>query len=269
MLHGDVFEYVDRQLRDLFTGERAQLPFGGIPILLTGNWAQLLPIVEHATHPAAQRQASIKTRPLFQQNFHTYHLRENMRLRPGEREFAEWLMDVAEGRNIINDQNHVLIPPGCRANSQEELINFCFPPEVLANPLQHTKELAKSCILAPHRVTSAEINQAINDRLPGDYVTLEGFDYLVRGGYRPSMYDIHTAEADVEHLHGRQPSGFPPHKLKLKLGSVCIMNCNYDPGVGLFNGTRVQVVGFLQDNIKVKVRPEDVIGVNYLQPTPT
>jgi hypothetical protein len=55
---------------------------------------------------------------------------------------------------------------------------------------------------------------------------------LVRGGHRPNMHDIHAAEADIEHLHGRQPSGFPPHKLKL--GSVCIMNCNYAPAAGLY-----------------------------------
>lgn len=113
--------------------------------------------------------------------------------------------------------------------------------------------MAEACILAPHRVTAAEINRAINDRIPGVYTTLESFDYLVRGGYRPNMYGIHTAEADIEHLHGRQPSGFPPHILKLKLGSICIMNTNYDPGAGLFNGTRVQIVGFLQDSLRVKV----------------
>jgi hypothetical protein len=50
------FDYIDRQLRDLFPQDgRGRLPFGGIPILITGNWhSSHRSWLEAMTEPAAK-----------------------------------------------------------------------------------------------------------------------------------------------------------------------------------------------------------------------
>ena len=49
MLHRDVLNFAEMTLRELWPREhpRRQLPFGGTPIILSGNWAQLKPVVRH------------------------------------------------------------------------------------------------------------------------------------------------------------------------------------------------------------------------------
>jgi hypothetical protein len=259
MLHVDAFTYVDRQLRDLWPNDspRASMPFGGIVILLTGNWAQLKPVVRRG-NSAAQRDASIKVSELFRQNFEEFRLRTNMRVLEGQEAFAAWLDKVGRGQNYVDlETRYVQIPEQCRIDSLQHLIDFVFPPALLNSPIENVDQLRSGAILAPYRETVSRLNQMINDVLPGPYVTKEGYDHLVRGGNRPSPWAINRADADVENLHHRQPSGFPPYRQRFKIGSVCIIVCNYDPKAGLFNGTRVQILGFVGDNlIRVRILDE-------------
>src|SRR5438552_17400464 len=86
MLHRNVLAYADRQLRDLWPRDhpRREMPFGGVVVLLTGNWAQLKPVVPRGDDTAT-RDASVKMCDLFVTNFLEFTLRENMRVLPGER----------------------------------------------------------------------------------------------------------------------------------------------------------------------------------------
>jgi len=83
MLHRHVLEYADMQLRALWPHDhpRQAMPFGGVVVLLTGNWAQLKPVVPRGDDTAT-REASIKMSDLYQ-HFREFQLRQNMRVRGG------------------------------------------------------------------------------------------------------------------------------------------------------------------------------------------
>jgi hypothetical protein len=251
MLHRHVLEYVDRQLRDLWAHDNARrnMPFGGVVVLLTGNWAQLKPVVPRGDENAT-REASIRMSELFTQNFTEFQLRQNMRVLPGERDHAEWLEQLGRGQNFHSiPARTVLIPEACRCNSAAELINFVFPPHLLNDPIANVEELRQGAILAPHRETVTRLNRTLIQSMPGEWLILDGFDHLVRAGNRPRPWDVNQADADIENIHNRQPSGFPPYRLRMKVGSICVMLTNYDPMAGLFNGTRVQVLGTVGENL--------------------
>ena len=93
------------------------------------------------------------------------------------------------------------------------------------------------------------LNLILMDWIPGDWVDLPGFDHLAAGGHRPGPWDVNVADAEEENLHTLQPSGFPPYTLRLKTGAICVMLQNVDPRAGLFNGTRVQLLGLMGDNL--------------------
>jgi hypothetical protein len=248
------FDYIDRQLRDLFPRDgRGRLPFGGIPILITGNWAQLPPVVVGGDD-GARREASIKMSPLFRDNFTTFYLRENKRAGAGEVEFANWLLQVGYGRNFINNTDCIDIPEQARCESLNDMIEFCYPAEAMRNPIVNIDLIKNNCILAPLRKTVARINDRIRDMIPhGRTETLHAFDHRVADPDADDPLAINRAEGDIEYIHSRTPSGLPPYELKLKKGMICIMICNYDPQAGLYNGTRVQIIDIQRNFLKVKI----------------
>ena len=251
MLHKNVLAYADRQLRALWQRDhpRSDMPFGGVVVLLTGNWTQLKPVVQRGDDTAT-REASIKTSTLFNTHFREFKLRENMRVLPGERVHAEWLDQLGRGQNYFNiPTKTVLILETSRCYDAGELINFVFPPHLFNDPIASVDELRQGAILAPHRETVARMNQGIMELIPGEWLSLDGFDHMTRAENRPGPWAVNVADADIENIHTRHPSGFPPYRLRLKVGSICVMLSNYDPMAGLFNGTRVQVLGVVGDNL--------------------
>jgi len=261
MLHRANLEYIDRQLRDIFPRDgRGRLPFGGIPILLTGNWAQLTPVVVGADD-AGRRAASIKSSPLLR-HFQTFYLRENMRVGPGESAFANWLLDVGYGQNLISG-DCVAIPEQCRATTIDDLIAFCYPADIMRRPIENVDLFKSHCILAPRRDTVERINDRIRELIPEEYSPTEilhGFDHRVRNPTGDDPTAINRAQGEIEYIHNRTPSGFPPYALKLKRGMICIVNRNYDPRAGLYNGTRIQITQILRNLLKVKILTGNTAG---------
>ena len=140
-----------------------------------------------------------------------------MRVGPGEDEFARWLLQVGYGRNFINE-DCIEIPEQCRGESLDELIEFCYPTEALQDPILNIDLIRNHCILAPLRTTVSRINDRIRSRIPEAFAeteTLHGFDHRVRDQNAYNPLAINIAEGDVEYIHGRAPSGFPPYELKL------------------------------------------------------
>ena len=65
MMHRDVFNYLDRLLRDICSSDA---PFGGKTILLGDDWKQLTPVVPRGNRQD-QVEASLKSDPLFTSHF--------------------------------------------------------------------------------------------------------------------------------------------------------------------------------------------------------
>jgi hypothetical protein len=75
MMHRYVYESLDRTLQDVLGVKK---PFGGVPILLGGDWRQTLPVVKRATK-AAQFASTLKASPLWP-HFQILKLTKNMRV---------------------------------------------------------------------------------------------------------------------------------------------------------------------------------------------
>jgi len=108
MTHRFCFEALDRTLRDLFSADEpsnAAKPFGGLPLLLGGDFRQVLPVIQGADRSQILNASLIRS-PIWKY-VHVLKLTINMRLSnpalsPKEKarmsEFAQWVLDVGEGK---------------------------------------------------------------------------------------------------------------------------------------------------------------------------
>jgi ATP-dependent DNA helicase PIF1 len=88
-------------------------------------------------------------------------------------------------------------------------------------------------ILAPRNKEVSLINVMVLSYLPGTHV-----DFLSAN----STEDMEVASTyPFEFLNTLEVSGMPSHKLPLKISALVILLCNFDPLVGLCNGTRLIV----------------------------
>jgi ATP-dependent exoDNAse (exonuclease V) alpha subunit len=126
----------------------------------------------------------------------------------------------------------------------------------MRRPLENVELIKNNCILAPLRATVAQINDRIRNLIPEEYSqteVLHALDHRVRTPAGDDPTAINAGQRDIEYIHSRTPSGFPPYELRLKVGMICVMNYNYDPKAHLFNGTRVQILQIQRNLLKVKV----------------
>ncbi|CAN6931205.1 unnamed protein product [Brassica oleracea] len=98
MSHRRMFEALDRTLRDILSAKDPSASnklFGGITVLLGGDFRQILPVIPQGTR-ADTVLASISQSYLWNE-CSVYVLHENMRLQQSEKKFAEWLVSVGDG----------------------------------------------------------------------------------------------------------------------------------------------------------------------------
>lgn len=102
--------------------------------------------------------------------------------------------------------------------------------------------LSKNCmdyvsvvILATQNKIVHELNKRILDRLDGEEKCYLSDDKIVIKGTDEFF-------SNVEYLNQMNPSGYPPHKLQLKIGAIVVCLKNIQPLNGLTNGTRGVVV---------------------------
>src|ERR1700728_2214191 len=132
------------------------LPFGGKPIVLSGDFRQTCPVVRNVSR-ARIVQSSIKSSPLWS-NVNTYRL--TMPIRNAEDpEFADFVDAVGDGagRDIPLYMFSIV-------HTAEDVLAFVYPPEVLACP-----ELClKRVILAPTNAQVDEYNDLLLRQIAGD-----------------------------------------------------------------------------------------------------
>jgi len=76
-----------------------------------------------------------------------------MRVGPGESAFAQWLLAVGYGQNIVNG-DCVIIPEQSRCQTIDVFIEFCYPAEVMRLPIENVDLFKSHCILAPEGIQS-------------------------------------------------------------------------------------------------------------------
>ncbi|KAL3105716.1 hypothetical protein niasHT_029001 [Heterodera trifolii] len=244
MLSSKVLRYIDRLLRDVCAGA---LPFGGKVIVLSGDWRQLAPVVEHGTRDD-QVAESIKMDKLFK-DFEKLSLTINMRTAPGEHSLREWLKEIGAGQSKVGT-NQLLISPQLLLDNLDEAIQFCFPEGLFSDPLANADSIANNAVLCPTNNDVQYINEIALTRMSGDAKDFPSIDEPLEPN--DEFHNFRT-DFNIEAIHNEMPSGMPPHKMILKVGTPVMLIRNLDVTQGLCNGTRLQVMKLAEDNLFCRI----------------
>ena len=122
MQHRFCFEAVDRMLQDIRSDNRL---FGGLPIVMGGDFAQILPVVRRGTR--ATIVGACIQRSYIWPRLSLLFLRQNMRLLhdANNREFATWLQELSYNPEW---RNRITLPPFLRQTRlMNEFYELVFP----------------------------------------------------------------------------------------------------------------------------------------------
>ena len=242
MFSKDVLECIDKSFRDLRKDDRI---FGGVTVVLSGDWRQILPVVHSGGNlRAATVQACHKKSELWHQ-VEILRLTENMRVKSGNPDsewFKNWLLKVGEGKENFIDNNSIspelLIPERfiLPSNQINDLINVIFP-DISENigERNYLDWISERGIIAGQNKVVSQINEICLGKLPGQEVTFASMD----------INELSPQEKDnalpIPTLNKYEEGGLPPHILKLKIGAPVILLRNMNPSEGHCNGTRYVV----------------------------
>lgn len=138
-----------------------------------------------------------------------------MRTEPDQIALRELLHRVGHGLNENGlPDKFAKLPSECFVDTLQEMIDFCFRPELFTDPLQQFELLSKAAILSPRYEDVNLINDRITDCLPGEMIYIRSTDQPLDFGDKSSAY---RSDFNIEVINNETPSGLPPHMLKLKV----------------------------------------------------
>lgn len=244
MAHKRSLEALDRTLRDLRNNEQI---FGGMMVLLAGDFRQTLPVIPKST-PADEINACLKSSSIWKK-VTTIKLTTNMRVALENAEsgyvFSKQLLDIGNGK-IPTDSStgQISFPTGfCQfTNTTQELIANVFPN--IAENYNNYVWLSERAILAPKNKDVDDTNLKIQSLINGELHSYKSIDSIV------DPDDV--VNYPIEFLNSLDLPGMPPHNLLLKVGSVIIMLRNLNQPT-LCNGTRMVVKMLMPNAIKAMI----------------
>ncbi|KAG5550493.1 hypothetical protein RHGRI_015459 [Rhododendron griersonianum] len=243
MQHKYCVEAVERTLRDIRDNPK---PFGGITVVLGGDFRQILPVVPKGVREEIVN-ASLRRSDLWD-DIRVLTLSLNMRLNttdPRNAAFANFLMEIG-----TNPQEVVHLPTTIgRCQDLNELLSTVYPQLGVANVSTPTF-LTERTILSARNDDVNAINCTALTIFPGNSYTYLAADKMSEDdGTDRSI----TNRYPNEYLNTLDPTGLPPFKLQLKAGCPIILLRNIAPKDGLCNGTRMMVVRCGYRIIEVKI----------------
>ncbi|CAL5370135.1 unnamed protein product [Camellia sinensis] len=208
MQHRHYVEAVDRTLRDICDCEK---PFGGITVVLGGDFRQILPVITKGVREQIVN-ASLRHSVLWK-DLHVLSLDLNMRLNHanlGNAIFAKFLTEVG-----TNPQEIIKIPSTIhRCQNLKELLSAVYPQLDVADtstPSFLTERNTYTYLAADKMAEDDEIDPSITNRYSNEF------------------------------LNSLDPPGLPAFKVELKVGCPIMLLRNIAPKDGLCNGTRLMV----------------------------
>lgn len=188
------FECLDRSLRDIMKSvspDRYYKLFGGITVLLGGDFRQILPVITKGSRSDIVHSCILRS-PLWTHcQLHT--LKENMRLRRGNsevqrrriNEFSKWVLDIGDGNipHVDNSSQHdmfktINIPNEFYIKSEKcdvnLLLDTVFPD--LLNRYTEKNYLNDRVVLTPKNKVVDHVNNFILDKIPGESYTYHSSD---------------------------------------------------------------------------------------------
>lgn len=236
-----ILEAVDRSMKDIRKNDRT---FGGITVVLAGDWRQILPVVRNGSR-AEIVNACIKSSPLWS-NVKVMKLTTNMRVAMAgadQCDYASYLLDIGNGKLDIDEtlgKHKVKIKEEFVSNHEtfESFADFVF--EDLQQNYKNREWLTSRAILCPTNDAVDKVNTYLINKFPGVGRLYRSSDTI------EDCEDAH--QYPEEFLNSLNPAGIPPHKIVLKKYSPIILLRNIDPIQGHCNGTKY-IVTHLNDHV--------------------
>ncbi|XP_040381099.1 uncharacterized protein LOC121054713 [Oryza brachyantha] len=255
MTHRQCFEALDWTLRDILSEvdpPNAVVPFGGKPIVLGGDFKQILPVVPKGSRSSIVN-ASIVNSYLWK-HVTLLTLNINMRLlnttlssekRKELQEFGEFILAVGNGTiNVTATANDaspcwITIPDDLLVRTDGDKIAaivYEVYPDFLLSYNNDPEYLASRAIVCPNNTTVDEINDYIIGLLPGDSVIYLSCDTISKCSEQIPDFDLLYPP---KFLNSINCANFPAHKIALKQGATIMLLRNLNQSIGLCNGTRL------------------------------
>ena len=221
-------ECINRSLKDIRRNEDL---FGGITLVLSGDWRQILPVV---TSSKSLRPATVEETHKHSElwhNFEILHLTENMRVSsndPDSLKFKKFLLDVGEGKLNKKDKYGITyqfdVPKKflLQSNRIIDLIDTIFPDMgINMGNEEYLDWISERGIIAPTNKTVDYLNQICLKKLPGQEFIAISYD-------QNELYPYHKCTSvPIDNLQVCDVIGLPPHKLQLKNRDTCFTTKNY------------------------------------------
>ena len=253
MAHKYALEAVDRMLRDIVNDRK---PMGGITLLLSGDFRQILPVVRRGTK-ADHINACLKTSILWKY-IEKLTLKKNMRVYLSKNRdtgsFEQNLLDIGNGV-LKKNENMDIIPCGIIVKNHNELISKIY--ENLLEKYLDEDWLSERCILAPKNNNVCNINKRLLNLFPGDPKLYMSIDRVVK--------EDEVVDYPIEFLNSINLPGLPDHMIEFKVGVPIILLRNLDPP-RLCNGSRLLVTNLKNHIIEARILTGEYKGEQVMIP---
>jgi PIF1-like helicase/Helicase len=258
MQHRHIVEAVDRTLQDIRNSHKL---FGGLSIVFGGDFRQTLPVIVKASRP--QIVGACLQRSVIWKELSILKLTINMRLGqdPTERNFAQWQLDVGDGKHTDDDCN-ITLPEyfRCAENTLDSLVETIYPG-IGHLPHPPNSYFSERMLLTARNEDVHRINKEILAKFPGESKAFHSADSLGPGGD-----ETETVLYPVEFLNSINASGLPLSELTLKMGCPVMILRNLNPGQGVCNGTRGIVTRMSNRILEIKLLSGDHAGEHVFIP---
>lgn len=248
-------EAVDRTMQELRGNNNIM---GNCVVLLSGDFRQTLPVVTRGT-PADELNACLKSSYLWERII-KLTLKTNMRIHlqgdSNSNEFSNQLLNLGNGKITMDPNTQEISFPEnfCKLQpSINELIEKVYPN--IAENYKNHDWLFERAILAAKNDDVDKLNHQILNKIPEKMIEYNSIDTVTE--------EEQSVNYPTEFLNSLQPTGMPPHVLKLKIGSILMIIRNLNPPK-LCNGTRIVVKKLTTNLIEAtiisgKFKGEDVL----------
>ena len=236
MQHKYCFEAVHRlfcNLRMIPLDCPDPLLFGGTPVILGGDFAQILPVIKQGSRTSTVIACLQKS--FIWPKLKQLRLRTNMRVRNSTQDgpFRDWISRLPYDASLngsISIPSYISQP-----RTIMNLIDIIYPQSLLQRPDDYTS-FRDRAILTTRNCIVHELNSLILTRFPGALRSYRSVDTT----------DVNESESGIdqvppEFLHAQSPPELPLSALDLKVGVPIMVLRNILPDQGLCNGTRMVV----------------------------
>lgn len=260
MQHKHCFMAVHRSLCDVRRNGDTTYLFGGLPAVLGGDFAQILPVV-----PGGSRGTIVNSCVQYCEiwpRLEKLKLTDNMRLRAGgdSAAWAEWIHSLS-----YDPANHKMVdlPEYVRSTASDtQLLEHTFPTVEMRGARENPQFFDGRAVLCVTNEQTEEFNDRLLNMMTGDareYISYNRIDESELGEETPPMMPD-------EMLLSMKPAALAPPVLQLKVGAPVMLLRNLCPREGLCNGTRMTIVRMTPRTLTVRVLGGDHDGSVHFIP---